>query len=117
MTMQPPGFGYPAPVPPQARGGGAAKYMGRARGVPGLAARRRRPRLVGLEARRRPEHRRNVHISADDPGPSPFTDSVASVDRDDIVPVARETYAGGVEGGTEQLYGGSGSGRCATPKG
>ena len=110
MTMQPPGFGYPAPVPPQARGGGAAKYIWGGLAVFLVSL------LVGgglAWSGWKPGGDRNIaemsYISADDPGPSPFTDSVASVDRDDIVPVARETYAGGVEGGTEQLYGGSGS--------
>lgn len=112
MTPQPPGFGYPAPVPPpaQARGGGAAKYVWAGLAVFVVSL------LVGgglAWSGWKPGGDRNIaemsYISASDPGPSPFTDSVAQVDRDDIVPVARQTLTGGVEGGTEQLYGGSGS--------
>lgn len=118
MTMHQPGYGYPAPVPPPARGGGVAKYVWAGLAVFVVSL------LIGgglAWSGWKPGGDRNIaemsYISAGDPGPSPFTDSVSSVDRDDIVPVARETLTGGVEGGTEQLYGGSGSRAVCDPEG
>ena len=49
------------------------------------------------------------YISANDAGPAPFTESVATVKEDEIVQVSRTSMSGDVRGGVEQLYGGSGN--------
>lgn len=49
------------------------------------------------------------YISANDPGPSPFTDSVADVELNRVANVSRQARSGEVSGDAMELYGGSGN--------
>lgn len=111
MTPQQPGYGYPGPQPPpqQSGGGGITKLLWAGVALFAVAL------LAGIGLAVSPwrpggqDVASMSYISANDPGPAPFTDSVASVNQSAIVPVSRESMSGSVTGGSAGLYGGSGS--------
>jgi hypothetical protein len=106
----PPGYGYPAYPQPQAapRSNKTLKFV-----LAGLVllivAALVAFALIWTDSRSTKNIAQMSYISANAPGPSPFTDSVSDVEMDRVANVSRSAQSGGVSGDTTELYGGSGN--------